>query len=417
MARSAVPNAPLDRSQKFNLASNDASEASDASVATANSSNCDPQSPDDVPVISPPDLAAVLAAQDVTDVLLPEVTAPLVTISIEERALAPAAPLLRVPYLERLLEAVRDGTPLDRLSDALRPAVIQAHDDLATYITEIVLAMFDSRAVLTQMRYVADVASSLPSKAYSTSGGLFRLVWRQCRGRALTLRLRTVFLFVPQPVAACLKIPVAARRRPELASILLSEQHPSACCYLAAKWQLDVAHTPSETFARWYMTRLTCGPLLLEACRQGCVPANILDHLQIPQFRLVVQIRLPVLGAPGKRPLPRLSADTMLADLHRLGWRADLVFQMPRERAQPLGAEIPLALRQLRDIAPPGASPLAEDADVVLSLRFYFLTARIPLATAQVQHLSSPERLVFGSAPLPRVAKRPRHAAALLWQT
>ena len=72
---------------------------------------------------------------------------------------------------------------------------------------------------------------------------------------------------------------------------------------------------------------------------------------------------------------------------------------------------IPLALRQLRDIAPPGASPLAEDADVVLSLRFYFLTARIPLATAQVQHLSSPERLVFGSAPLPRVAKRPRHAA------
>ena len=118
-----------------------------------------------------------------------------------------------------------------------------------------------------------------------------------------------------------------------------------------------------------------------------------------------------MLGAPGSRPLPRLPADTMLADLHRLGWRADLVFQMPRERAQPLGAEIPLALRQLRDIAPPGVSPLAEDADVVLSLRFYFLTARIPLATAQVQHLINPERLVFGSAPLPRVAKRPRHAA------
>ena len=121
------------------------------------------------------------------------------------------------------------------------PAVIQAHDNLATYITEIVLAMFDGdqlrglpdqlqpfrsladpltvrRAVLSQMRYVADVASSLPSKAYSTSGGLFRLVWRQCRGRALTLRLRTVFLFVPQLVAACLKISVAARRRPELAS-------------------------------------------------------------------------------------------------------------------------------------------------------------------------------------------------------
>ena len=101
------------------------------------------------------------------------------------------------------------------------------------------------RAVLTQMRYVADVASSFHSKAHSTSGGLFRLVWRQCRGRALTLRLRTVFLFVPQPVAACLN------------------------CYLAAKWQLDVAHTPSETFARWYMTRLTCGSLLLEGQDQS----------------------------------------------------------------------------------------------------------------------------------------------------
>ena len=75
-----------------------------------------------------------------------------------------------------------------------------------------------------------------------------------------------------------------------------------------------------------------------------------------------------MLGAPGSRPLPRLPADTMLADLHRLGWRTDLVFQLPRERAQPLGAEIPLALRQLRDITPPGVSPLAEDADVVLGL-------------------------------------------------
>ena len=169
---------------------------------------------------------------------------------LNNKALVPAAPLLRVPYLERLLEAVRDGTPLDRLPDALRPAVIQAHDDLATYITELVLALFDGdqlrglqgqlqpfrgladpltvrRAVFSQMRYVADVSCSLPSNAYSTSGGLFRLAWRTCRGRALTLRLRTVFIFVPQPVAACLRIPVAARRRPELASILLPEQPPT----------------------------------------------------------------------------------------------------------------------------------------------------------------------------------------------
>ena len=63
-------------------------------------------------------------------------------------------------------------------------------------------------------------------------------------------------------------------------------------------------------------------------------------------------------------------------------------------------AEIPLALRQPHDITPCGVSPLVEDADVALSLHFYFLTARIPLAAAQVQHLGSPERLAFGSAPL-----------------
>ena len=80
---------------------------------------------------------------------------------------------------------------------------------------------------------------------------------------------------------------------------------------------------------------------------------------------------------------------------------------MPRERAQLLVvSEIPLAQRQPHDITPPGVSPLVQNADVALSLHFYFLTVRIPLAAAQVQHLGSSERLAFGSAPLPRVAKK-----------
>ena len=59
-----------------------------------------------------PDLAAVLASPDVTQVVLDDIHAPLVTIVLDEAALAPAVPLLRVPYLERLLEAVRSGTHL-----------------------------------------------------------------------------------------------------------------------------------------------------------------------------------------------------------------------------------------------------------------------------------------------------------------
>ena len=52
------------------------------------------------------------------------------------------------------------------------------------------------------------------------------------------------------------------------------------------------------------MTRLTCGFLLLETCRQGCIPVNILDYLQIPQFRLVAQTRL---GRARQTPAPQTS--------------------------------------------------------------------------------------------------------------
>ena len=71
------------------------------------------------------------------------------------------------------------------------------------------------------------------------------------------------------------------------------------------------------------MTRLTCDPLLLEACR-GLCPGEYSGPLADSTVSPCVAIRLPVLGAPGKRPLSRLSADTMLADLHRLGWRFGL---------------------------------------------------------------------------------------------
>ena len=49
-----------------------------------------------------------------------------------------------------------------------------------------------------------------------------------------------------------------------------------------------------------------------------CFLTDTQEQLEIPQFRLVAQIRLPVLDTPGKRPLSKLPADTMLADLYRL---------------------------------------------------------------------------------------------------
>ena len=157
-------------------------------------------------------------------------------------------------------------------------------------------------------------------------------------------------------------------------------------------------YTPKADFVRWYLARVTCGPLVLTACRSCTVCPNLLEHLQISPLRL-----------RANQPVSKLPAATLLADLHRLEWRTELVLQMPRKRAQLLLAEIPLALRQQHDIAPPGESPLLIDAGAVETLQFYFLQACTPLTAAQLSHLTSPGRLAFSSAPLPHVAKkRPR---------
>ena len=55
------------------------------------------------------------ASLDVIQVVLADTNASLVTITFDENVLASAVPLLRVPYFERLLEAVRSGIPLNGL--------------------------------------------------------------------------------------------------------------------------------------------------------------------------------------------------------------------------------------------------------------------------------------------------------------
>ena len=397
-----------DESEPEEDSSSEASVLCAASAETVDSSNCDPHEPEAAAGVAAPDLAAILASPDITQVVSGDVNAPLVTIAIDEAALAPAVLVLRVPYLERLLEAVKNGVSLDGLAEAMRPAARQAHDDLATYLTVLVLALFDGtqlrslqgplapfqaladattvrRALLAEMRYVADVAASLPHDAYSTSGGLFRMIWRTCKGHALTLRLRTVYLYLPQPVAACLRAPPPGGGPPALAKVHVPETSP--CTYLAAYWKADMSYTPTADFHHWCMARVRCGPLVLATCRNCAVCPNLPEHLQIPPLRLVVQLR-PVLGAPGPQPVPKLPAATLLADLFQLGWRTELALQMPRERAQPMLAEIPLALRQQHDIAPPGESPLLLDAGAVETLQFYFL--RRALRSRRHSSLTSP---------------------------
>ena len=155
------------------------------------------------------------------------------------------------------------------------------------------------------MQYVADVAASLPQTSQSTSGGLFRFTWRSVKSYGLTLGLRTVFLYLPQPVAACMIVLPPGGSLPALAQVTLPVHPPHPFTYLAASWKVDVEHTPAPDFTRWYMSRVTCGTFLLEVCQRCKVCPNLVAHLQIPRMRISYQVAMPVVGKPGQHAVPR----------------------------------------------------------------------------------------------------------------
>ena len=101
-------------------------------------------------------------------------------------------------------------------------------------------------------------------------------------------------------------------------------------------------NTPTADFLRWYMPRVTCGPLFLAVCRNCAVCSNLLEHLQVPPLRLRGLTRFP--------SCRRLRSLKTSAD-----WNGD----------QNLCCK---ALRQPHDIAPPRESPLLIDAGAVSSI-------------------------------------------------
>ena len=88
-------------------------------------------------------LADTLAARDFTQFLLKDPHAPMVTVRLEEPALAPARTLARVPYLEHLLALAQRGCEQADFPTASEPAFAQAHADLATYLATILVGLFD----------------------------------------------------------------------------------------------------------------------------------------------------------------------------------------------------------------------------------------------------------------------------------
>ena len=109
---------------------------------------------------------------------------------------------------------------------------------------------------------------------------------------------------------------------------------------------------PVSSFVEWYMARLRFGPRLMAVCAHLRISPQLLEHTQIPELRAIVQVRVPLAGAPEGTALPKppATAEALL----QAGWRPDLVVQMPRERDQPalLSSRFPCDSRRTSEHLP-----------------------------------------------------------------
>ena len=208
-------------------------------------------------------------------------------------------------------------------------------------------------------------------------------------------------MYLPQPIASCLRSPPEDTKPPFLAPVTFPAAAPCPLHYIHARWKFTYPFTPPSSFLEWYMARLRYGPRLMAVCAHLRISPQLLEHTQIPELRAIVQVRLPIAGAPEEVALP--SQPTTVDALLHAGWRPDLVLQMPRERDQPALAELPVSLRQPQAIRPPSVSPLLADEDPSGSLKHYFLAGFCVASQAHLQDLVSPERFAFCSAPLPNL--------------
>ena len=208
----------------------------------------------------------ILSATNPATIMNPDAEAPLVAVVLEN-FLGAAGVLLRQRYQETLLLLVKQGIAEDALAEALEPHLSEFQVQLAAYMAAVVVSLFDAealanlpdslqpfrqladercvlRALLRQMNYLGEVGEHLQDSEYNVAWGLFHLrLLNKDISRGFGLRLRSVTLYLPQPVAAAIKFPplpnlptlgrrtFLSRRRLTLASFLPGGDMklPSAC--------------------------------------------------------------------------------------------------------------------------------------------------------------------------------------------
>ena len=62
------------------------------------------------------------------------------------------------------------------------------------------------------------------------------------------------------------------------------------------------------------MAQLRFGPRLMAVCAHLRISSHLLEHAQIPELRAIVQVRVPLAGAPEGAALPKqpVTADALL---------------------------------------------------------------------------------------------------------
>ena len=84
-----------------------------------------------------------------------------------------------------------------------------------------------ARTLLAQINYTADVAANMPSHTYTTGSDIFRFDWRaRQNSTTIVLRLRTVYIYLPQPIASCLRSPPEDTRPSALAPVTFPAAAP-----------------------------------------------------------------------------------------------------------------------------------------------------------------------------------------------
>ena len=117
--------------------------------------------------------------------------------------------------------------------------------------------MVVARALLAQINYTADVAANMPPHPYTTGSGIFRCAWRaRQNSTTIVLRLRTVYMDLPQPIASCLRSPPEDTKPPFLALqarrlLLLPLPNARAC----EGWPCSVSRGKT---ARWWLAAVRC---------------------------------------------------------------------------------------------------------------------------------------------------------------